>query len=164
MASCDLARHAHAVHDRTRRLHVRVPRVYWAFCCKKNRLHERSTSPSYEFSTPAPPSRPRHRAPRKNGYLAWIAAPQKMMERGSEHASEFLDSRRIALMHRAAIRVEAVFRGWSARKRMWKQREWQMRTRNQNVMLGQGGQTRQAHAIEMAAERRRMELEQVAES
>ena len=87
-----------------------------------------------------------------------------MMARGSEHASEYLDSRRIALMNRAATRVEAVFRGWSARKRVRKQREWQMRTRHSNVMLGQGGQTRQAYAIEMAAERRRMELEQVAES
>ena len=76
--------------------------------------------------------------------------------------SEFLDPNDAA-MERAATRVAAVFRGLIGRKRAQKQREWQMRTRNQQLMLGQGGQTRQAYAIEMAAEKRRQELEQVAE-
>ena len=76
--------------------------------------------------------------------------------------SEFVDSNDAAMV-RAATRVEAVFRGLIGRKRAQKQREWQMRTRNQQLMLGQGGQTRQAYAIEMAAEKRRQELEQVAE-
>jgi hypothetical protein len=76
--------------------------------------------------------------------------------------SELIDLNDAAMV-RAATRVEAVFRGLVGRKRAQKQREWQMRTRNQQLMLGQGGQTRQAYAIEMAAEKRRQELENIAE-
>ena len=62
---------------------------------------------------------------------------------------------------RAAIRVEATFRGWIGRRRARKQQEWHGRTRNQNLGK-QGGQTRQAYAIEMAAEKRKLDEELLA--
>ena len=107
----------------------------------------------YVVASPSAP-RPARSSGQKNrnGFLAKLMAMP----------SEFLDLNDAAMV-RAATRVEAVFRGLIGRKRAQKQREWQMRTRNQQLMLGQGGQTRQAYAIEMAAEKRRQELEQVAE-
>ena len=54
---------------------------------------------------------------------------------------------------RACIRIEASFKGWIARRRAKKMMDWNLRVRNQNLWLGQSGQTRQAYALQLAAKK-----------